>query len=294
VGADDGLDLAVVGDHAAVDGGGVGELQAGVGVDQHGAVAGAGVGQIVAIEHQGVDRVGVWGGAAAGDAGDDLDGAVVGEIAAGDVADGVGADDGLDLAVVGDHAAVDGGGVGELQAGVGVDQHGAVAGAGVGQIVAIEHQGVDRVGVWGGAAAGDAGDDLDGAVVGEIAAGDVADGVGADDGLDLAVVGDHAAVDGGGVGELQAGVGVDQHGAVAGAGVGQIVAIEHQGVDRVGVWGGAAAGDAGDDLDGAVVGEIAAGDVADGVGADDGLDLAVVGDHAAVDGGGVGELQAGV
>jgi len=77
-------------------------------------------------------------------AADHLDQAVAGET--GGVLDGVDADDGFDLAVIGEGAAagvVDGGGVGQLQAGGVLDQHG----AGVGEAVVVEHQGVGGVGV---------------------------------------------------------------------------------------------------------------------------------------------------
>src|SRR3977135_512386 len=65
-------------------------------------------------------------------------GAEGGEI--GGVADDVEAEDGFDLAVIGDGAAaaaVDGGGVGQLQAGGVLDQHG----AGVGEAVVFELEG---------------------------------------------------------------------------------------------------------------------------------------------------------
>src|SRR4029079_17466187 len=165
--ADDGFDLAVIGDGAAagvVDGGGVGQLQPGGVLDQHG----AGVGEDVVVELQDVGDVVV--GLAGADDADHLDQAVAGEI--GGVADDVEADDGFDLAVIGDGAAagvVDGGGAGQLQAGGALDQHG----AGVREDVVVELQGVGGVGV--GLAGDGAADHLDQAVAGE--SGGVADDV---------------------------------------------------------------------------------------------------------------------
>ena len=66
------------------------------------------------------------------------------KLAAGDALDGVDAGDGFDLAVVDDLAAGDGGDVGQLQLGGGLDQHGALGADAVGQVVVVEHQGVDR------------------------------------------------------------------------------------------------------------------------------------------------------
>src|SRR6185295_1761465 len=148
-----------------------------------------------------------------------------------------------------------------------------------------EHQGADRggggrpgdVAVAVGVDAADGGDHLDDAVVGEVGAAEVLDGVDADVGFELAVHGEGGAggivaVDRGGVGQLQQRRGIDQHG----AGRGQHVMIEHQGADRggggrpgdVAVAVGVDAADGGDHLDDAVVGEMGAAEILDGVDAD--------------------------
>src|SRR5262249_7324410 len=198
---------------------------------------------------------------------------------AGKVLDGVEALAGLQLAVNGEGAAaaaVDGG-ADQLELAGAVDQNG----AGAGEHVGVEHQVNAAVGVGICADAGartGAGDHFDGAIVGEMPAGKALDGVEALAGLQPAVTGDGAvpaAVDGG-ADQLELAGAVDQNG----AGAGEHVGVEHQvnaavGVD-IGADAGARAG-AGDHFDGAIVGEMPAGKVLDGVEAPAGLQLAVNG-----------------
>src|SRR5205823_1883181 len=147
------------------------------------------------------------------------------------------------------------GAVGEIKLAGVVNQHGAVAGgAGVGQHVGVQHQ---------------RGNGLDGAVVAEVAVGQIGQRAGANRRDQLAVVGDDALINGA-VGEIELAGVVNQHGAVAGgAGVGQHVGVQHQ---------------RGNGLDGAVVGEVAVGQIGQRAGANRRDQLAVVGDDALING----------